>query len=454
MSAPTVLDLRRRTCFVCHTIAHFEQCQDGHPDGWVHPCKCILVAHQACAISMVDSLPGKGAQPRCPICRHPYEIEKTRYASLELLRLGNRLSLTAGKFLVYGAGGVLCLYAGERLFNIMRLWGTYSLKSVFGETIFDILLTDDVSNWSWSNRLFIPTLSLHALYTQPSLRHLLSCILCFPSEPPLRIRNQLVHNALRIDTGNPLVNTFTTPFDTFTPRWPPTPVQFGACIYLAHLAYDLVTIRALRLSSLLPGYTSMLLDVYSLSVVFRAWRRARNDGQDVRDQIQEVMVDDGVPAPLAAAAPAQPPPAAAPEPEPAQVNDEQENNIWCQLLFPLIARGMGEVLKRSAGYCHWRPAQQVLGIRSPMRSIAITLNTDMLSDVDYWERFTVWLWSEAVDPVWLRNTLGLGLFCITRDCVHAYHVRLKKNEIKSRRIRSRNFEGLDPRVLDLIHPVT
>ncbi|KAF9017694.1 hypothetical protein BDZ89DRAFT_1074629 [Hymenopellis radicata] len=453
MSAPTVLDLRHRTCFVCHTIAHFDQRQDANPDGWVHPCKCTLVAHQACLISMVDSLPKNGARARCPICRHPYEIEKTLSASLALLRLGNLLSLTAGKFLVYGAGGVLCLYAGERFFNIMRLYGTYSLKSFCGETLFDILLTDDVSNWSWSSRFFIPIFSLRTLLsTHPfNFRHLLSCILCFPSEPPLPIRNQLVHNALRIDTGNPLVHTFTTPFDTFTPRWPPTRVQFAACIYLAHLAYDLVTVRALRVSSLFPGNAGLLLDMYSFSNLLRAWRRARNNGQDVREQIEAVMGDDAAPA---APAPAQPPPPApAVEPEPAQV-DAAKATVWSQqvVFLPLIARGMGEVLRRLAG--HWRPAQHVLGIRSPMTSIGITLSVDILTDVNYWKRFTVWLWSEALDPVWIRNTLGLGLFFIARDCVSAYHMRLEKSEIKSRRIRSRNFQGLDPRVLDLIHPVT
>ncbi|KAF8918404.1 hypothetical protein CPB85DRAFT_1281917 [Mucidula mucida] len=450
-AAPTVLDLRHRTCFVCHTIAHFDQRQDDNPDGWVHPCKCTLVAHQACLISMVDSLPRKGAQARCPICRHPYEIEKTLYTSLALLRLGDVLSLTAGRFLIYGAGGVFCLYAGERFFNIMRLYGTYSLRSLFGETLFDILLTDDVSNWSWSNRVLIPILSLRALIIQPfNLRHLLTCILCFPSEPPLPIRNQLVHNALRIDTGNAI--TFATPFDTFAPRWPPTRVQFGACIYLANLAYDVVMIRIPRLSSVLPGYTAMLMDVYSVSVVLRAWRRARNNGQDVREQIDAVVGEDApVPAPARL-----PEPAPALEPEPAPEAEQQtaaDMMLWTQLLVPSIARGMGEVLKRVAGYTHWRPAQQLLGIRSPMTGIGITLSADMLTDVNYWKRFTVWLWSEAVDPVWIRNTIGLGLFCIARDCVRAYYVRLKKLEIESRRIKSRNFEGLDPRELDLIRPV-
>jgi len=60
-------------------------------------------------------------------------------------------------------------------------------------------------------------------------------------------------------------------------------------------------------------------------------------------------------------------------------------------------------------------------------------------------------WAEC-DPVWWRNTLGLGLFTIAKDCIHILHLYLTKRELESRRVKTRTFEGVDVRELDLIDP--
>jgi len=61
------------------------------------------------------------------------------------------------------------------------------------------------------------------------------------------------------------------------------------------------------------------------------------------------------------------------------------------------------------------------------------------------------IWAEC-DPVWWRNTIGLGLFVVAKDCVQLLHLWLAKRELQSRRIKSRSFEGVDISELDLINP--
>lgn len=80
----------------------------------------------------------------------------------------------------------------------------------------------------------------------------------------------------------------------------------------------------------------------------------------------------------------------------------------------------------------------------------------------------------AHDPVWWRNAVGLGIFVFvsrlwlspklemwvltrgrqTKDCIELLHLYLKKRELESRRVKSRDFAGVDIRELDLIRPVT
>lgn len=81
------------------------------------------------------------------------------------------------------------------------------------------------------------------------------------------------------------------------------------------------------------------------------------------------------------------------------------------------------------------------------------------------------VWYEA-DPVWWRNSVGLGLFMVVsnlawigraacsrhcafqaKDCAEMLHLYLAKREFETRRIKNRPFEGVDLSQLDLIHPI-
>ena len=48
-----------------------------------------------------------------------------------------------------------------------------------------------------------------------------------------------------------------------------------------------------------------------------------------------------------------------------------------------------------------------------------------------------------------RNAVGLGLWFVAKDCVSLWHEWLSQREVKSRKVKSRSFEGIDPKELDL-----
>ncbi|VDB94033.1 unnamed protein product [Peniophora sp. CBMAI 1063] len=56
------------------------------------------------------------------------------------------------------------------------------------------------------------------------------------------------------------------------------------------------------------------------------------------------------------------------------------------------------------------------------------------------------------DPVWWRNALGLGLFVVAKDALRLLHLRLAALELASRRLKDRDFAGIDPAELDLVRP--
>jgi hypothetical protein len=65
--------------------------------------------------------------------------------------------------------------------------------------------------------------------------------------------------------------------------------------------------------------------------------------------------------------------------------------------------------------------------------------------------FTSGTWTLAEsDPVWWRNAVGIGIFVVMKDCVQLLHLWLAKRELESRRVKDRDFKGVDIRELDLL----
>jgi len=58
-------------------------------------------------------------------------------------------------------------------------------------------------------------------------------------------------------------------------------------------------------------------------------------------------------------------------------------------------------------------------------------------------------WREA-DPVWWRNGLGLGIWIFAKDCMSLWHEWMSQRELRTRKLKSRPFDDVDPAELDLL----
>ncbi|KAK0213188.1 hypothetical protein DFS33DRAFT_103323 [Desarmillaria ectypa] len=445
-SPPTIRDLATKECFIC-------QQDNGPVESWVHPCKCTLVVHQACLLRMIDALP-KTTRAACPQCGFKYQIIKTKSLPLELLRLGNSLCNICGTmFSIATICGVIVL-TGSSLVSVLRSYGMYSMRFLFGDTIFDTLLTGDTSSWPWSTWLMVPLLALRCLFSgEPfRFRHLLAYILILPSQPPQIVRDRLMRES------STRFGLFSIPYDSLSFQWPPTRLQFGCYIYIAHFIYDYLcghTIWACLLP-IRPYLTSNIM-------FFMRWRRNRarrieNGGDpNAPHEVDMPPLDNGRAPPEE--------PRFAPEvgDRPPlwmarRILQSQSSPMLEAMFLPPIAKGMGYLLHELAQ--HYFPLQRILGIRPTVATVGLSLSfankimwNQTLNNTYYWTNFSAWVWSET-DPVWLRNTIGLGIFVLLKDALHQLHLWLRKNEIESRHVKDRSFEGLDPRDLDLIHPVS
>jgi len=136
------------------------------------------------------------------------------------------------------------------------------------------------------------------------------------------------------------------------------------------------------------------------------------------------------------------------------------------LIVPTISSLMGSLLFRLS---HSSPLlRRFLAVRPSMMDIPPPLGT--WSYKDNWTKlspirqigvaarlvFTVALrgtrtWAEC-DPVWWRNSLGLGIFVVAKDCIQLLHLWYAKRELATRRVKNKSFDDIDIRELDLVEP--
>lgn len=378
----------------------------------------------------------------------------TKSLPLELLRLGNSLCNFCGMTFSMATLCGVVVFIGDSLVSVLRAYGMYSIKFLFGDTLFDTLLTSDTSSWPWSTWLLVPFLALRCLFSREPFRfrHLLAYILVLPSQPPRMVRNRLMREA-SLHLG-----FFSLPYDSLSLQWPPTRFQFGCYIYIAHFVYDYLRDHTVW-ACLLPIRPYLVANI----MVFVRWRRNRarrleNGGDPNAPQEVDLPPQNGGRAPPEE-------PQIAPEVGDRlplwmarRILQSQSSPILQAILLPSIAKGMGYLLHELA--LRYFPLQHVLGMRPTVTTVGLSLSfankimwDQTLNNTYYWTKFSAWVWSET-DPVWLRNTIGLGVFVLLKDALRQLHLWLQKNEIESRHVKDRSFEGLDPRDLDLIHPVS
>lgn len=92
-------------CWICFASASEEDKPSGD---WRAPCKCSLVAHEACLLDWIADLQktglenGSNQKPACPQCKTPISLKEEQSFVLDMVDVGGRIASKAGAFLAFG----------------------------------------------------------------------------------------------------------------------------------------------------------------------------------------------------------------------------------------------------------------------------------------------------------------------------------------------------------------
>uniref|UniRef100_A0A0W0EYM9 Uncharacterized protein n=1 Tax=Moniliophthora roreri TaxID=221103 RepID=A0A0W0EYM9_MONRR len=307
-------------------------------------------------------------------------------------------------------------------------------------------MIDELANWPGISLFFVPLIPARFMTrTFNNVISLSGMYFMWPKVPPLPVQERLLENSTRIDHTVPA-------YQPHKSSWPPRLTQFGGIVTVTSIVYTMIFNRLTRWVLDLrpperPGRPA------------RPRRRARRrltQNWDVNLGIGDADEDQR----------RQPPPRPAPAPEAEEDDDDDDpriarlegatgsrhSKIFTGLFIPLIAKGIGHLLYLTS--MHYAPLRYILGIRSPdfPGSSPPKLVPEFTSSVHrtwYWQWFTEET-IDHMDPVWIRNTIGLGIWVVGRDCLHLFHLWLAKKELASRRLKNRDFAGIDTTQLDLL----
>ncbi|KAJ3793357.1 hypothetical protein GGU11DRAFT_410270 [Lentinula aff. detonsa] len=481
---PTIDDIRVKMCYICREEETFDEPSDP-PRAWTHPCKCTLIAHEACLLSWIETAQAKPSGRdalKCPQCATQYEIVHNRGQFGFLQRSVWRMLTDANIIVGYLGRIVLILVpttvlsvVGAGIYWMLTKYGAYAIHEFFGQELYDTFLTDNMSKWPWSAYINLPLIPIFLIAsrfdTRAGFLPIVSALLEWPNHYDRGLQS-LEWKATNI--------------------FPPSPYTVGFILLpLARLLYNRALKRVTEwvLGARIPPTDGE--DENALMVVrvrgAAGDEEPPNDGNADGDQQNDVQVAD------------QP---EAEEPVAEHNPAEQTITIYASplgrklagaLLIPMIARHMGNTLLRLARrpgvFARYLRHILAIGPRStPNRS---WWDVNQLSSTSYgkagtgssgsslsfgvgnyrwgfdksgstifgsdvpWKDVLHALWGGSkawaeFDPVWWRNTLGFGLFVVAKDALNLLHLWLVKRERETRRIKNRDFAGVDITELDLI----
>ncbi|KAH8084902.1 hypothetical protein BXZ70DRAFT_957447 [Cristinia sonorae] len=478
---PTINDLRVKLCYICREEEFHDKPAEPTVQ-WVHPCNCTLVAHESCLLSWIQSAQQDSKRApnalKCPQCGAQYELESEKPLTLRILNSFNSVLQHSGKLVtVVGTVGL----AGACCFGVYvacTSYGAYALQEFIGKELYDILLTDDPSNWPYHAYINLPLIPISLIFSRTSFFQ------SFPL-PPLFIawatsQPVTTTETLMRATWNPQHNvSHSFPFAPIM-NWPPSPLMASILFPMVNRLYRkyftqfrhwvMGTQPAPR-----PPVRRIVWDfnedgpgqirVGINAAVEEANGRPRRGGQQREgnragaeennhgEQDQDEQNAD---------------PAAVAERTIRVTSGSLGCFIGGALLIPSISNFMGSLLLRLSKYSsllRWflaiRPGKTSSspvdsfaawfskydnGNATPMRQFILGLRTATYTFFGGTKVFA------ESDPVWWRNYIGLGIFVLGRDCLNLLHLYLTKREIETRRIKSRSFAGIDIHELDLINP--
>ncbi|KAH9476883.1 putative RING finger protein C32F12.07c [Psilocybe cubensis] len=516
---PTVNDLRGATlkvklCYICREEENADSPQDPNtaPRAWTHPCSCTLIAHEQCLLKWIQSSQSNASRApnalKCPQCGTQYEMESDRPFVLKFLSVGNKVLQKCGRwFTVFGAAAAVGL-VGTTVYVCLTGYGAWALEKFLGKELFDLILTDDPTNWPWSAYINLPLLPISLILSrfQTNSTSLVIPLLLFwpPTSPVTGERSRRLQEYWSNPQNSSLI---TSGFNSggllgTKHHWPPPPILFG----LVGLPF----VRAMYQNCYAWAYSKLLgthlpaprrpprggLRFNEGPFVIRI--RANLDGVEGGngdDGQGEGGGEDGQPPPVAA-------PGAAdqnagvvepnPDPNAAAVEAAEQlieinasslgRRIGGALIIPVIANSMGQLLLSLSK--HSKVLRLLLGIRQHQKQAG----SSGMFGLPPWERvvsswvrggnkdgsdkpwaqlnmfqqarlsvrlFMALLTSSSTswvdnDPVWWRNGVGFGLFVVVKDCIQLLHLWLAKRELETRRVKDRDFKGVDIRELDLL----
>ncbi|KAF8999834.1 hypothetical protein BDQ17DRAFT_1360486 [Cyathus striatus] len=426
---------------------------------------------------------------KCPQCGAKYEIVSRDSPLLRGLNLGNRGLQRVGRFVTaVGVMGVICVEV-LGVYILCTSYGAWAVNQFIGNEMFDVILTDNPSNWPWAAFLNLPLIPISLVVSrfQSSSPLAPSVIpyLIFPSASTL------------LPAIWPSKAAFSGQSLTPAQHWPPSPLIFTFFLVPAvRLAYRIAMDRfalwllgsrmrgiGLRRARRADGGAAngngnnaeggggggrgLQFNEGFFQIRIRAVDEGQEDAEDEaqgaggegEDIAAAMQVENQDPNVVAVAAAQQ-----LIQADAASLG----RRIGGALILPTVSSFMGSLLFRLAKHSHL--LRRFLGIRphATTGSLLSQILSTPIPNKEEWERMGVlrslgeglrlagyafWngsrVWTE-VDPVWWRNSVGLGLFFVAKDCIQLIHLYLAKRELESRKVKNRDFLGVDIKELDLV----
>ncbi|KAE9403086.1 hypothetical protein BT96DRAFT_990548 [Gymnopus androsaceus JB14] len=376
--APTVNDLRLKECYICRDEERFDDPSKKRQE-WVHPCKCTLIAHQSCLMNLLSSRPT--SRLKCPQCGYEYQVERNLplLVTSLLFRAGDALFQAMGTSFIATSAVGLGAFAVSGLFAVGTGYGALAVREYFGAGLFDLLLTDEPTNWHIGHHL----------------------VLLPDSDTSLR--EQLAAQSNRIDGA-----TFPARSESET-AWRPGLKTFGCIVFATSTIYNRLFPRFSEwVLGMKPPQRSSFLQGLTIRRILR--RQEGPNGEEQEAHVLQVQ---------------------------REVQDEPDSPF---ANLDGVTHGMGHLLYLGAQ--HSSTLRFFLGIQHPVIIYSSPkLVPEQYESVSYWRYFTESA-IQQMDPVWIRNSVGLGVFL--KDCVHLFHLWLTKRELNGRKLKNRDFSGVDP----------
>ncbi|TBU31340.1 hypothetical protein BD311DRAFT_863557 [Dichomitus squalens] len=461
---PLAISLDIPSARLPHPTSRLAQDPEDPPRAWTHPCSCTLVAHESCLLEWIKSAQQDSSRAgnalKCPQCGATYELESDNPRILRLLNAVNAGLSAAGKAAtVVGFVGLTATF-GFTLYVVSTSYGVFAVKEFLGEEMYNILLTDDPSVWPWHAFIHLPIIPFSLILSRTRLFDtfpIVPLFLTWSSSPPAR--------AASPSSSLWTFNRTGAPYAPPPLSWPPTPIM-GMILF----PFVRITYRRFfnKLTRFVMGTHADAASRDGGPIRRVIWALNENGPAPLRVRIgANIQPVAGQAVPRAGGAGAQDgqgEPAVPPEGEgnnnlpddPAAVAERTLHVttsslgrfVGGALLVPTISNRMGKLLYHLSQYLPWLRA--FLAIRDRPANVPAQIGAHLATGINIMFGGTP-TWN-AQDPVWWRNTVGLGLFVFAKDCVRLLHLYLTKRELESRKVKNRSFAGVDIRELDLINP--